>query len=725
MVTSVSPDEPGWLRLQPPGLRPVCVAIGVPSGSHLEASLLETGFSTRDRVAELEQDHGAAPSLLLLRTTIDVAVAELQRLRDVPALARVPIICVLGDGRREDLRVCERASAFACLREPVSSQALAAAIEAGLAGAGRRMTLAPPSDSSSLVSEIELRIGSPNQVPAAVSALAALCPEPARQSLGISELIMNAIEHGNLEISGDHKAELLTRGNLGEEIARRLIEPRFAGREARVRLTRYPDHVELVIEDAGPGFDWRKQLEKVIDFEAPCGRGLRLAQQLAFDSLEYLGQGNVAIARVRREVNGQGGLVGISDWERRSLELYTERFLERQASSEFFAMTLSLCRELSGSTRGLVGYLDNFGMVVVPVCQGDRAPASYKPTSVAREDLPDALRRTLLDGSAHVSEQGLRLDLVGGEAHPEPALCVPIVQAGRVAGFVQLAGAPGGYTGLDAERVEIGLAKLSTLFVAQVQAALAWSARQRLEEATVAAQYEQEAAAHMMQCLRREPSLDPDVRQFSAGKELFNGDLILSERLADGRLRAMLADFVGHGLSAAVGGLPLSSIFRATARKLIPLAEVLTTMNDSLRGFLPRGYFCGAVLLDLDVERRCVQFWNGGMPASLLWRSSDAQLSGLPSEHLPLGVVSSSDLGVEPRTLPITPGDQLVIMSDGVTEFENPSGELFGFSGIERALRAGGEPDAFDAIINALSDFGELVTQANDDMSLIRLCVRS
>jgi len=296
----------------PPSIRaPLRIALSVPPGSELESQLVQSGFSIRAGVSELlgelEQGLVAVPELLLLRGTVQTAAAELLRLREVRALTRVPIICVLGDGRRDDQRACERASAFACLREPLSSQALATAIDAGLVGgAGGRASLAPAQDAGSLVREIALSVRSPNQVPAAVDQLSALCPEPARQGLGLAELIMNAIEHGNLEITGELKAELLTGDLLESEISRRLAEPRYAGREAQVRLTRYPDHVELVVEDDGPGFDWRKQLEKVIDFEAPCGRGLRLAQQLSFDSLEYLGRGNVDQLKCRPIVSWIG-----------------------------------------------------------------------------------------------------------------------------------------------------------------------------------------------------------------------------------------------------------------------------------------------------------------------------------------------------------------------------------------------------------------------------------
>lgn len=125
--------------------------------------------------------------------------------------------------------------------------------------------------------------------------LAAQFPDPAAAALGLIELMVNAVEHGNLGISTAEKADLLRRGVWEEEVGRRLGLPENAAKRVRVELCREARSLTLLIRDDGPGFDWRQYCElDPARAQEPNGRGIALARQLAFPDLEYLGGGNVA-----------------------------------------------------------------------------------------------------------------------------------------------------------------------------------------------------------------------------------------------------------------------------------------------------------------------------------------------------------------------------------------------------------------------------------------------
>jgi CheY-like chemotaxis protein/anti-sigma regulatory factor (Ser/Thr protein kinase) len=115
--------------------------------------------------------------------------------------------------------------------------------------------------------------------------------------MGLAELMLNAIEHGNLGITYAEKSELLAADRWQEEVARRLVAKEFGDRHAELEFTREGDHVRFTIRDEGAGFDWRNFLEmdpaRAFDSH---GRGIALARQLAFASLEYQGIGNVVTA---------------------------------------------------------------------------------------------------------------------------------------------------------------------------------------------------------------------------------------------------------------------------------------------------------------------------------------------------------------------------------------------------------------------------------------------
>lgn len=128
--------------------------------------------------------------------------------------------------------------------------------------------------------------------------LAQALPAPERRVIGLLELCINAIEHGNLELSGEEKQRLLEAGEWVAELARRLAQPRFAGRRARLQLTAHSDHWELRVEDDGPGFN-ALALDQAGP-EALRGRGIALARAMSFDVLRFEPPGNRAVATVRR-----------------------------------------------------------------------------------------------------------------------------------------------------------------------------------------------------------------------------------------------------------------------------------------------------------------------------------------------------------------------------------------------------------------------------------------
>jgi len=133
--------------------------------------------------------------------------------------------------------------------------------------------------------------------------LAAAYPEPERVVVGLTELLVNAVEHGNLGITYREKAALLESGQLQAEIERRLALPELATRRVKATLHRTDDAVVTTIEDEGEGFDWRPyddyDPERALD---PNGHGIAIARGVSFDEVTYRGRGNVVVALVRLDV---------------------------------------------------------------------------------------------------------------------------------------------------------------------------------------------------------------------------------------------------------------------------------------------------------------------------------------------------------------------------------------------------------------------------------------
>jgi len=127
--------------------------------------------------------------------------------------------------------------------------------------------------------------------------LSVVCPDPGRIVVGLRELIVNAIEHGNLGITCEEKTALVTRGAWAAEVERRLALPEYRDRLATVQFRREEHRAIFQVRDAGVGFDFRRFLTfDPARMLAPNGRGIAMARMMSFETLTYIGAGNDVIA---------------------------------------------------------------------------------------------------------------------------------------------------------------------------------------------------------------------------------------------------------------------------------------------------------------------------------------------------------------------------------------------------------------------------------------------
>jgi hypothetical protein len=126
-----------------------------------------------------------------------------------------------------------------------------------------------------------------------------LFPDAERVFYGLNELLMNAIEHGNLGITYAEKTQLVLSGTWQQEVDRRLLLPENAEKFVELIYSASKDELTVHIKDQGQGFDWRQYLqfsvERVTD---PHGRGIATSKMVSFDQMEYQGCGNEVVCTV-------------------------------------------------------------------------------------------------------------------------------------------------------------------------------------------------------------------------------------------------------------------------------------------------------------------------------------------------------------------------------------------------------------------------------------------
>ncbi|MBF0357237.1 MAG: response regulator [Magnetococcales bacterium] len=131
--------------------------------------------------------------------------------------------------------------------------------------------------------------------------LAKTCPFPDRCYGGLKELMLNAVEHGNLGITYSQK-DGMDVAALEEEVSRRLALSKYANKTASILIERSDKEIRFLISDQGDGFDWQIFMEfdpaRIFDTH---GRGIAMANSAFFDRVEYRGNGSEVLAVINIE----------------------------------------------------------------------------------------------------------------------------------------------------------------------------------------------------------------------------------------------------------------------------------------------------------------------------------------------------------------------------------------------------------------------------------------
>jgi DNA-binding response OmpR family regulator len=145
----------------------------------------------------------------------------------------------------------------------------------------------------SLASEAQFSVRTLEEAQAVAGLVAQVAAEPETAVVGLAELLVNGVEHGNLGIDFAGKSRLKYEDGWSDEVERRLALPENQTKRVRLHLQACTEGWKVTISDDGEGFDWQSFQEVAPERAfAPNGRGIVLARKLAFTRVTYLGKGN-------------------------------------------------------------------------------------------------------------------------------------------------------------------------------------------------------------------------------------------------------------------------------------------------------------------------------------------------------------------------------------------------------------------------------------------------
>ncbi|WP_035055469.1 ATP-binding SpoIIE family protein phosphatase [Andreprevotia chitinilytica] len=197
---------------------------------------------------------------------------------------------------------------------------------------------------------------------------------------------------------------------------------------------------------------------------------------------------------------------------------------------------------------------------------------------------------------------------------------------------------------------------------------------------------EKRVVRHLMeQMVNAERLYDRQLDYWLSPAESLSGDLIAASRTPGRALHVLLADGIGHGLTAALNVLPLTQPFYSMTEKGYAISDILIEMNDKVRQVLPVGRFVAVALISIDEAAGCIEVWNGGMPTVHVIDQAGEVKKIWKSAHLPLGIVPTHAVEMATERYYFHEPGTVVAFSDGLIEARNPDGVAYG---VERLLEA-------------------------------------
>jgi serine phosphatase RsbU (regulator of sigma subunit) len=180
----------------------------------------------------------------------------------------------------------------------------------------------------------------------------------------------------------------------------------------------------------------------------------------------------------------------------------------------------------------------------------------------------------------------------------------------------------------------------------------------------------------------------------------------------DKSLTIVVTDVSGKGISAAILASILQGLLYAQLAQDLPLSTVVGVVNRFLCEKVAGEKYATLVIARLHPDG-LVEYVNcGHVTPLLISQNGCAEVEG---GNLPVGLLK--DVSYESGTVQMSPGARLVIVTDGVTEAEDPVGDMYGTERLAQLL-----PDCgrVEDVIGSISKFCA-GTPLNDDCTIVQL----
>ncbi len=174
------------------------------------------------------------------------------------------------------------------------------------------------------------------------------------------------------------------------------------------------------------------------------------------------------------------------------------------------------------------------------------------------------------------------------------------------------------------------------------------------------------------------------------------GDFFTALTLDD-QIVIAIADIAGKGIAAAVMASALQGMIHEGLRRHVPLPVIAHDANEFFAERETGSKYATCVIMRLQGDG-VLEYLNCGHVRPVIVK--DGRAIAVAETNFPVGLIAGVEYSA--ATTQLSPGDRVILVTDGVTEAEGATGEFFGS---ERLLSLAGEGLAIEEIFDAVQRF--------------------
>lgn len=203
--------------------------------------------------------------------------------------------------------------------------------------------------------------------------------------------------------------------------------------------------------------------------------------------------------------------------------------------------------------------------------------------------------------------------------------------------------------------------------------------------------------------------------------EQIGGDFFDVVTLPDSKVGFLVADVTGHGISAALISFMASSLFKTFCMQNSSPDLTLKNINNFLYEKIEEGKFVTVWYGIYDLEKKILTYTSAGHPPAYLIRRGTQEIIPLTAGGTCLGPFPSELNPLDPDSVKLSPGDKIVVYTDGIIECSNDQKEQFGAERLEDFLKKEAHLDVQESLDSLYSQTLEFSGKSSfgDDITLL------